>query len=42
MFNRYVDGLSTFTPTDETTYEEMGKRMAKGYILPQQKNSSSI
>jgi uncharacterized peroxidase-related enzyme len=36
MFNRYVDGLASFTPTDAATYEEMGKRMAKGYVLPQQ------
>ena len=36
MFNRYVDGLASFTPTDTATYEEMGKRMAKGYVLPQQ------
>lgn len=35
MFNRYVDGLASFTPTDPVIYEEMGKRMAKGYILPQ-------
>jgi uncharacterized peroxidase-related enzyme len=35
MFNRYVDGLATFTPTDPAVYEEMGKRMAKGYVLPQ-------
>ena len=35
MFNRYVDGLASFTPTDATSYEEMGKRMAeKGYVLP--------
>src|SRR6185295_6978888 len=34
MFNRYVDGLASFTPTDTATYEEMGKRMAeKGYAL---------
>ena len=33
MFNRYVDGLATWTPTDETMYDEMGRRMAKdGYI----------
>jgi uncharacterized peroxidase-related enzyme len=38
MFNRYVDGLAAFTPTDQASYEEMGKRMAEGYILPQQKN----
>jgi len=37
MFNRYVDGLASFTPTDPTEYEAMGKRMTeKGYILPQQ------
>ena len=35
MFNRYVDGLASFTPTDPAVYEERGKRMAKGYILPQ-------
>jgi uncharacterized peroxidase-related enzyme len=35
MFNRYVDGLASFTPTDATVYEEMGKRMAeKGYVVP--------
>ena len=36
MFNRYVDGLAGFTPTDPATYEAMGKRMAEnGYVLPQ-------
>ena len=36
MFNRYVDGLASWTPTDPAVYEEMGKRMAeKGYSLPQ-------
>jgi uncharacterized peroxidase-related enzyme len=35
MFNRYVDGLASFTPTDEKEYEDMGKRMAeKGYVPP--------
>lgn len=34
MFNRYVDGLAAYTPTDPAIYEEMGKRMAKGYVLP--------
>jgi uncharacterized peroxidase-related enzyme len=33
MFNRYVDGLATFTPTDEKAYDEMGQRMAReGYV----------
>ncbi len=36
MFNRYVDGLGSYTPTDPALYDEMGKRMAKGYVLPQQ------
>jgi len=32
MYNRYVDGLATFTPTDPTQYDEMGARMAtQGY-----------
>ena len=33
MFNRYVDGLATLTPTDERIYDAMGARMAsQGYI----------
>ncbi len=36
MFNRYVDGLASLTPTDPKAYEEMGKRMTTlGYVLPQ-------
>ena len=32
MYNRYVDGLATFTPTDPDLYDEMGERMAnEGY-----------
>lgn len=35
MFNRYVDGLASLTPTDPAAYEPMGKRMATiGYVLP--------
>jgi len=35
MFNRYVDGLASFTPTDPAAYEEMGMRLGeKGYSLP--------
>ena len=33
MFNRYVDGLASFTPGEPEVYEEMGERMAKGYVL---------
>jgi hypothetical protein len=33
MYNRYVDGLATFTPTDAALYDQMGQRMAKeGYV----------
>ncbi len=36
MFNRYVDGLASYTPTDPAAYREMGKRMTTmGYVLPQ-------
>jgi uncharacterized peroxidase-related enzyme len=36
MYNRYVDGLASFTPEQPEIYEEMGKRMAKGYVMPEQ------
>lgn len=33
MFNRYVDGLATFTPQDLQQYDAMGARMAaEGYL----------
>jgi uncharacterized peroxidase-related enzyme len=33
MFNRYVDGLATFTPRDDNAYDQMGRRMAtEGYV----------
>ncbi|MFL6450997.1 MAG: carboxymuconolactone decarboxylase family protein [Bryobacteraceae bacterium] len=33
MYNRYVDGLATLTPTDPKLYDEMGARMAThGYV----------
>jgi uncharacterized peroxidase-related enzyme len=35
MFNRYVDGLASLTPTDPKDYEAMGERMGeKGYVPP--------
>lgn len=35
MFNRYVDGLDTLTPTDPQAYAEMGKRLSSaGYAPP--------
>ena len=37
MFNRYVDGLNSLTPTDPAEYAEMGKRLASvGYVPPSQ------
>lgn len=34
MFNRYVDGLATRSPTDSAAYEPMGERLAQhGYAL---------
>lgn len=36
MFNRYVDGLASLTPTEPEAYAQMGVRMAKGYTLPPQ------
>ncbi|ULQ54252.1 carboxymuconolactone decarboxylase family protein [Flavihumibacter fluvii] len=39
MFNRYVDGLASWTPDDPAVYAEMGARMAeKGYVPPQPKS----
>jgi uncharacterized peroxidase-related enzyme len=33
MFNRYVDGLATWAPTDPQSYRESGKRISEeGYI----------
>jgi uncharacterized peroxidase-related enzyme len=33
MFNRYVDGLATFTPVDHDAYDQMGRRLAsQGYV----------
>jgi uncharacterized peroxidase-related enzyme len=35
LFNRYVDGLASFTPTDASEYAAMGKRMSEnGYVFP--------
>lgn len=36
MFNRYVDGLATLTPTEPEVYEAMAERMVQGYTLPKQ------
>ncbi|MGB7137560.1 MAG: carboxymuconolactone decarboxylase, partial [Acidobacteriaceae bacterium] len=35
MYNRYVDGLGTWQPRDESMYAEMGKQLAEhGYRKP--------
>jgi alkylhydroperoxidase family enzyme len=35
MFNRYVDGLDSFTPIGSDEYQSMGERMARhGYQPP--------
>jgi uncharacterized peroxidase-related enzyme len=35
MFNRYVDGLGTWQPTDPQAYRDMGQMMAQvGYVRP--------
>ena len=35
MFNRYVDGLGTWQPRDESMYAEMGRQLAdNGYSAP--------
>ena len=35
MYNRYVDGLATWAPTDPAAYEEMGRRVVEhGYLAP--------
>ncbi|MBS1951058.1 MAG: hypothetical protein OJF59_002957 [Cytophagales bacterium] len=36
LYNRYVDGLSTVTPTDPEFYKRLAERISKGYLrLPQ-------
>jgi uncharacterized peroxidase-related enzyme len=33
MFNRYVDGLATWAPNNESMYDQMGERLAtQGYV----------
>lgn len=37
MYNRYVDGLGTWAPEDEATYDAMGQQIAQfGYVRPRQ------
>lgn len=40
MFNRYVDGLGTWQPSDPAAYREMGQIMAQsGYVRPKRDKS---
>ena len=42
MYNRYVDGLATWAPTDPHAYEEMGRRIVdRGYVAPTSGNDLS-
>jgi hypothetical protein len=35
MYNRYVDGLATWAPTEPEAYDEMGRRVVEhGYLRP--------
>lgn len=35
MYNRYVDGLATWAPSDPEAYDEMGRRVVEqGYLRP--------
>lgn len=43
MFNRYVDGLATWTPTDPQVYAEIGARIAqKGYGSRFRESASAV
>ena len=42
MYNRYVDGLATFTPSDPAAYAEMAERIVEfGYANPSSAASTS-
>jgi uncharacterized peroxidase-related enzyme len=42
MYNRYVDGLATFAPTDPEIYRQTGKRLANfGYVASTEKASGA-
>jgi uncharacterized peroxidase-related enzyme len=43
MFNRYVDGLDTWQPTDPNDYREMGQIMAHvGYVRPNWEKTEEV
>jgi hypothetical protein len=41
MFNRYVDGLATWAPTDPAAYEGIGRRIVDhGYLAPMEASTA--
>jgi hypothetical protein len=42
MFNRYVDGLASFTPADDDTYTENGKANGKRICIASTENLKEI
>src|SRR5450755_3692849 len=43
MYNRYVDGLATWQPTDPAAYREMGESMAhQGYVRARPTSSGKV
>jgi uncharacterized peroxidase-related enzyme len=41
MFNRYVDGLATWAPTEPEAYEEIGRRIVDhGYLAPMEASAA--
>lgn len=41
MYNRYVDGLATFTPKDPAEYDAMGRQLASRGYLAAEKSAES-
>ena len=42
MYNRYVDGLGTWQPSDPDMYAQMGRHLAdEGYTSPPSANPSA-
>ncbi|MGV3559079.1 carboxymuconolactone decarboxylase family protein [Larkinella arboricola] len=35
LYNKYVDGMATVTPTDPAYYQQLGERIMKGYRRPE-------
>ncbi|MFC5411652.1 carboxymuconolactone decarboxylase family protein [Larkinella bovis] len=35
LYNKYVDGMATVTPTDPDYYQRLGERIVKGYRRPE-------